>query len=379
VTNIGIISINRYSKHLNYGAALHTFAFQRFLDQHSIENTIIDFMPRFMKSYSMKYPFLTPPPKRKLARTAFWMANAVPNLSKYRKFMRFFDQHYRSTQTKYDEDSLRNAILPFDTVIFEADVIWSPHTTIGFENAFFGNLPSMRGMNRISYAASIGYTNFSAARQEEFRTLLEGVDHISLREVPGADFAREFTDKPVTAVLDPTLLLDAEDYADVCVRPPERGYVLVYNCLKNNRKMVRDAQRIAARRGLEVVEISVYVHNKLDHTTHVSPGIEQFLGYMANADYILTNAFHGLCFATVFKKEFLAYARGTKDSRVTSLLGLLGMDDRFMPPKTPVPEHLPAIDWAAVYARLAEQRKVSADFLFGAISAGPRYNTEAVA
>lgn len=378
MTNVGIISINRYSKHLNYGAALHTFAFQRYLDKHGVENTIIDFMPRFMKGYSMKYPFLTPPPKRRVARTAFWLVNAAPNLVKYQKFMKFFDLHYRSTATKYDEESLRNAILPFDTVIFEADVIWSPHTTVGFENAYFGNLPSMQGMNKISYAASIGYTRFSEERQEQFRELLKGVDHISLREVPGAEFAQEFTDKPVTAVLDPTLLLDAEDYADVCVKPPEKGYVLVYNCLKNNMKMVRDAQKIAAARGLDVVEISVYIHNKRDHTTHVSPGIEQFLGYFANADYVLTNAFHGLCFSTVFKKDFLAYARGTKDSRVTSLLGLLGLDEHFMPPKTPAPD-LPPIDWDEVYVKLEEQRRISRDFLFNAINAGPRFDTEAVA
>ena len=80
----------------------------------------------------------------------------------------------------------------------------------------------------------------------------------------------------------------------------------------------------------------------------------------------------------MFKKDFLAYARGTKDSRVTSLLGLLGLDAHFMPPKTPAPD-LPDIDWDAVYGRLEEQRTISRDFLFNAISAGPRYDTEAVA
>ena len=56
---VGIISINRYSKHLNYGAALHSYAFQHYLDLHGIDNVIIDYFPKFMEHYSLKYLFLS--------------------------------------------------------------------------------------------------------------------------------------------------------------------------------------------------------------------------------------------------------------------------------------------------------------------------------
>ena len=58
---VGIISINKYSKHLNFGAALHSYAFQQYLDKQGIDNVIIDYLPRFMKTYNMKYPFLSEP------------------------------------------------------------------------------------------------------------------------------------------------------------------------------------------------------------------------------------------------------------------------------------------------------------------------------
>ena len=35
------------------------------------------------------------------------------------------------------------------------------------------------------------------------------------------EFTQEYTDKPVVNVLDPTLLLDAEDYAKIAVKPKE--------------------------------------------------------------------------------------------------------------------------------------------------------------
>ena len=360
---VGIISINRYSKHLNYGAALHSYAFQHFLDLQGIDNVIIDYMPRFMKTYNMKYPFLSEQPKEKVRRFFFWLGYFFPNLKKYKKFMNFFDKHYRMTKIQYDEQILRNALFDFDTIVCESDVIWSPHSTQGFDNGFFCNLPSMQGKNKISYAACIGYTNFSEKRQERFRELLKNFDAISVREIQGTEFTQEFTDKKVYNVLDPTLLLDAKDYEDIVEEPKERGYLLVYNCLKNNRKMLKDAKKIAKARGLKVIEISVYYNNIFINKVKLNIGIEQFLGYFKHAEYVLTNAFHGVCFSVIYKKSFYTYARGTKDSRVTSILHLLGLDDKFLQNDQALPSLSDHIDYEKVYLNLEKERKNSKEFL----------------
>ena len=83
---VGIISINKYSKHLNFGAALHSYAFQQYLDKQGIDNVIIDYLPRFMKTYNMKYPFLSEQPKEKIKR--FFLEKNETNaavLSSYRQ------------------------------------------------------------------------------------------------------------------------------------------------------------------------------------------------------------------------------------------------------------------------------------------------------
>lgn len=364
---VGIISINRYSKHLNYGAALHSYAFQHFLDKHQIDNVIIDYMPRFMKTYSMKYPFLSKQPKEKVRRFFFWLGYFFPNLKKYKKFQNFFRDHYRLTKIQYDEDILRNALFDFDTIVAESDVIWSPHSTQGFDNGFFCNLPSMQGLNKISYAACIGYTNFTEKRQERFRKLLTNFDAISVREIQGTEFTQQFTDKPVTNVLDPTLLLDAKDYEDIVIPPQEKQeYLLVYNCLKNNKKMLKDAQKIAKEKNLKVIEISVFYGNIFRNKVKLDIGIEEFLGYFKNASYVLTNAFHGVCFSIIYKKDFYTYARGTKDSRVTSILHLLDLDDKFLQNDEELPT-IKAIDYNHVYEKLETERQISKAFLFNAL------------
>lgn len=372
---VGIISINKYSKHLNYGAALHSYAFQQYLDKHGIDNTIIDYLPRFMKHYNMKYPFLTPPRKKPIQKIIFWLVNFFPNIRKYNKFQRFFNNHYRKTKCQYDEQILTNAILDFDTIICESDVIWSPHSTEGFDNGYFCNMPSMQGKNKIAYAACIGYTNFTEKRQERFRELLKNFDALSVREIQGTEFTQGFTDQKVYNVLDPTLLLDAEDYEKVIKPPKEKDYILVYNCLKNNRQMLKDAKKIAKEKNLKVIELSVYWHNFYRNKVKLDVGIEEFLGYFQNASYVLTNAFHGVCFSLIFKKDFYTYARGTKDSRVTSILHLLELDYKFIDNEEKLPP-LKEIDYENVYRNLERERKSSAKFLFDALSASKKENEE---
>ena len=54
---IGIISINMYSKYLNFACPLHTFAFQQFLLQHGFDSTVINYQPIYFNNFDMKHPY----------------------------------------------------------------------------------------------------------------------------------------------------------------------------------------------------------------------------------------------------------------------------------------------------------------------------------
>lgn len=53
---IGIISINMYSKGLNFACPLHTWAFQQLLFQHGIDNEIINYKPVYYNDFDLKHP-----------------------------------------------------------------------------------------------------------------------------------------------------------------------------------------------------------------------------------------------------------------------------------------------------------------------------------
>lgn len=61
-----------------------------------------------------------------------------------------------------------------------------------------------------------------------------------------------------------------------------------------------------------------------------SASVEEFLGYIKYADYVVTNSFHGTAFSVIFHKDFYVEAL-QKDfkpnDRVESLLCLTGLDE----------------------------------------------------
>lgn len=58
---VGIISYITYSSHLNYGATLHGYAFQRVLkEKFGVDSKIINYIPRLLEKENLRYPFLNP-------------------------------------------------------------------------------------------------------------------------------------------------------------------------------------------------------------------------------------------------------------------------------------------------------------------------------
>lgn len=61
---------------------------------------------------------------------------------------------------------------------------------------------------------------------------------------------------------------------------------------------------------------------------YASPG--DFLSLMYYADYVVTNSFHGTAFSINLNKQFWVYAPSMFSSRVSSIIRLLGLDDRMI-------------------------------------------------
>ena len=83
------------------------------------------------------------------------------------------------------------------------------------------------------------------------------VDFISCRENYEKDILKKYTDKPVTHVQDPVMLLSYVDYEPIIAdRLSDRKYILLYLPVNNNNKLGHYAASYAKKHGLDIIEIS---------------------------------------------------------------------------------------------------------------------------
>lgn len=338
---VGIISFNIHSKHLNYGAALHSYAFQTYLKKCRVDSTIIDYIPQSLENYYIKYPILNNMKiwevKPYIGHFLRWSLGFFPNIRKYNKFQKFFTLFCERTVESYKStDLLVRGILKkynFSTYVCESDVIWKTRSTGGkFDEIFFLNFPDANENIKVAYAPSLGSKPFSKSEINIFKKLTTDFKAITTREKQGAEYLSTILSQKVDWALDPTLLLYQEDYEKLQIKPKEEKYLLVYNCMINDKKMLKEAAQLAQRHNLKLIEISIYSENKLffNHQLKDDIGIEEFLGYFINANFVVCNAFHGCCFSVIFKKEFFLFLRDSTDYRMKNLTDALGISDRLI-------------------------------------------------
>ena len=255
----------------------------------------------------------------------------------------------------------------YDFAVTGSDQVWHNWFRIAEELEFF-YLEFVEREKRVCYAPSFGFSHFADYDRELHKKGLEGFERLSCREQEMQPMIRALTGQEAELVLDPTLLLEAEQWQEVSSKPeydlPER-YVLCYFLGEITPEYSRAISDMAG--GLPVVNIYDIFSKNADknspyYTTH--PG--EFLYLFEHADFVCTDSFHGTAFSVIFRKNFLSFRReqdNVKDmfGRIESLLSNLGLMNHVLNPgMTARPD---ALNNEAVTSRLDEMRGSSLKYL----------------
>ena len=361
---LGIISINLHTRRLNYGAVLHTWAFQQLMlrrgDVDGCE--VIDYLPDGRKEGNPWTYFI-----RKKRGNPVKLLGALlitPGfVRRYRRFQDFFNRNMRVSKESYTRQQLEDRRLPYDALVFESDVIWSPGYFNGhFDPVFFGAPAGMRPIPKIAYSASMGQADLTPAQAEELRELLKLPEYISMRETYASQIVRGLTDKPVMDVVDPVLLADPADFdAITAPRPVQGRYLLAYYTVNPEAWMLRRVDEYAKAHGLKVVEVSIFTHHKLKHKTYTAAGIGQFMALIRNAEAVFSNSLHGTCLSLLYHREFYAMEHGNGGRKYRDLCGKFNLSDRYI--RTGDALSAAPIDWAKVDKARAGYREASLAWL----------------
>ena len=359
---IGIMHVNLASR--NYGAVLHGWAFQQYLSRipGAEDNELIFYTRPNQENHRLHFGIWNSLTQGDIRGVVGKTLKHVRGRVRHVRFERFLRAHERSSRN-YTRAQLNAAQLPYDTLICESDVIWSSEITDGvLDPAYFLALDSMRGLRKIAYAPSLNDGPENDAQAAEIREYTREFEALSCREAAGAACLSALTGRAVPQVLDPVLLLTAEDFEPLCARRPTRKpYLLMYMPVDDSPCLRAEARKYAQAHGLRLLEISTHLRRGKGVLGQAGP--REFLAAVRNAEMIFTNSLHAVLLSILFEKQFYAFPRRLP-LKVTDALATFGLSDRYMPDGF---HPLPSIDYAPVRERLEEMRASSRSFLLNAL------------
>ncbi len=358
VNRVGILTL---SLNANFGGIIQAVALSHWLTSRGCEVTLMNRRRPISRAQAFALPILEHLPLQNI--------RGVRHRELSRKRHRpFIMKHFtRSSAILRSSADMVQAVRKheLDAVIVGSDQVWRiEYLNRSTVTDFFLGFGDDDAYRRISYAASFGVGSWNfPKRTAAISQLLSRFDAVSVREASGVDICRNVLGRAdASLVLDPTLLVPAEFHASICAAPPEKHEknVLCYVLDKPEIKT-----EVLAELGHD------YVKKTLSLADSDGMTVPMWLASFRNADFVVTDSFHGMIFAIVFEKPFIAISNAKRGSdRFTSLLGLLGLPDRLIFDHTPerISELVATpIDFGAVRAKLAVLREESEAFLLGAL------------
>lgn len=166
----------------------------------------------------------------------------------------------------------------------------------------------------------------------------------------------------MTAVSDPVFLLRKEEWRKLEILPQRQGYILVY-VTQRNQDLYDYVRRLSQEKGLSVVELSVdRLTAQSRPSVDFTAGPSEFLGYMAQAEYVVSNSFHAIAFSIIYEKKFLAFTHSSRGARIENILRIHGLEDRLWGNGMAAEIDSP-VDWKAVKRKTGEYAGRSGEFL----------------
>lgn len=346
---VGIIT---YHFPYNCGASLQCLALQTKLEELGHEVCIINYRPWYHQN---RYTPLKNPVSYAIRRWNDPAGNIIkriyhavdgflrvvhswrkyPEVSKKdQKFRSFLDKYLKETRVYRTLKQLQQDPPDCDIYISGSDQLWNSGLTDGkFDGAYFLQFGD-ENVGRMTYSVGTNFSNLENP-EEVLKELIKDLDTISLRETlyqPTVEAAAEGK-IPTHIDLDPTMLLKPEQYTKFMADLPKEPepYILTYTMTgKAQKKTYQSAQYLSEMLGMKVIDVcGDPVKLNLEMEDNRICGPDEFLRYIQNAEYVVTNSFHGTVFSVLLRKKFITVPHAQTGNRVTELLDKLGLSDRY--------------------------------------------------
>ena len=296
-------------------------------------------------------------------------------LSKFRRYLKLMTKNskrrriytsFESANIKYDKriryENINESEFAdsYDAFVSGSDQVWNPYFHFNSDFEFASFAPKNK---RYSYAASIGVSEIDDAHRDALVKNLMGMEKISVREDDSVELVRRLTGITPLRHIDPTMLLDTEEYFRLEEKPGydmPKKYLFMYYLGNISDEYKNKVKEIADKKGLEIIK---FTEKKGEPFYDIGP--QHFLYLIHNAEYICTDSFHGTVFSILFKKQFAIFTRQDKDvpmnARIETLVNTFGLQDRLL--SNMGNNYFEDIDYQAIEDVLCLEKRKSYDYL----------------
>ena len=269
------------------------------------------------------------------------------------------------------KEAMRELNYRCDMFLIGSDQLYSTH----FPNVgIYGEMQEFPSLDWVwdskkksAYSASFGKDELICPQdmKNRMRYFLRKFDCFSVRERSAADLCKREFDMNVDFVLDPVFICDKKHWGDLISIGNKVNGIVTYVLDMNEEKqhIIDDVASF----------FKMPVHNIADATGkgEEAPLMEDWLAAFASADFIITDSFHGTCFATIFNKPFIVVANPNRGIARFRILEEFGLENRLLNTYNDFHEKkadlLKPVEWSSVNSKIDALKKSSLEFLQNAI------------
>lgn len=338
----------------NYGNRLQNYALQQVLKK--IGNDVETLNNPWESSYNRYYhSFMS------VLKTLIYRVTGKP--IRYLRTIRFknFNKKYiRFSKYWLNNNKDKNKAAEFyDMFVCGSDQVWNSQAK-EIDGKYFASFASFD--KRGSYAASFGINEVTPERADEFARYISGMKYISVREQSGLNIVQNLANRKAFCHLDPTLLLTSQEWDQIASEErSNEKYIFCYFLGTPSKELSQKIKKYASFHNLSIRILCDSINSPYN-----TCGPEQFISLIKNAEFILTDSFHGTVFSIIYEKPFYSFTRsGVKRemvSRIKSILDLLHMENRFEP-RDLIETDIYNINYDVCNSLIVNERKKSLTYL----------------
>nr|WP_268820429.1 polysaccharide pyruvyl transferase family protein [Paraglaciecola sp. G1-23] len=354
---------------MNYGGILQSYALMETLKRLEHEPELLFIKTRYQPSWKGVV-------KKNLLSMFSRKYKNLHDGRIYKNTFDFVDKYiHPKTQPLENADDFSNIEKNnYDAYVVGSDQVWRARMFRHIDRAFFGFVKSDKPI-LLSYAPSFGVETWDYTEEEtkKYQKQIQRFSGVSVREDSGVALCKTYLNKDAVHVLDPTMLLSADDYRQLIIaenEPNHSGGLLTY-ILDETVEKLESVDMILEELKISSFKINAKAHLAENIDDMVYPTVTSWLKGFDDAQYVITDSFHGCVFAILFNKPFIAYGNKNRGmARFKSLLKMFGLENRLVVNKSDLNKNVigEKIDWNVVNSQLNEHRQFSKQFVIDVLN-----------